>query len=65
MGSYSQTSRQEYCATREGIDESYQWSNVVIPLAYMARLIRRGIRTMGEFGFGAMGDNAYAAHEKP
>ena len=38
-----------------------QWPNVVIPLAYAARLTRLGIQTIGEAGFGEIGDDAYAA----
>jgi superfamily II DNA or RNA helicase len=52
---------QKYCATGEGMDKRCQWPNVVVPLAYAARLTTRGIRTMGESGFREMGDEAYAA----
>jgi hypothetical protein len=65
MESSGQTSQQKYCVTREGMDESCQWSNVVVQLAYMVRLTRRGIRTMGEPGFGEMGDDAHVAHQRP
>ena len=43
------------------MDKRCQWPNVVVPLAYAARLTTRGIRTMGECGFREMGDGAYAA----
>jgi hypothetical protein len=46
------------------MDESFPWSSVVRPLAYMERLKRRGMRTMGELEFGEMGNDAYAAHER-
>jgi superfamily II DNA helicase RecQ len=52
---------QRYCATREGMDKRCQWPNVVVPLAYAARLTRKGIQTMGESGFREIGDEAYAA----
>jgi superfamily II DNA helicase RecQ len=52
---------QKYCATGEGMDKRCQWPNVVVPLAYAARLTSEGIRTMGELGFGEMGDEAYTA----
>jgi superfamily II DNA helicase RecQ len=51
---------QKHCATGEGIDKRCQWPNVVVPLAYAARLTRRGTRTMGELGFSEVGDDAYA-----
>jgi superfamily II DNA helicase RecQ len=51
---------QKYCATGEGMDKACQWLNVVVPLAYAARLTRKGIRTMGELGFRETGDKAYA-----
>jgi superfamily II DNA helicase RecQ len=51
---------QKYCATGEGMDKRCQWANVVVPVAYAARLTRRGIATMGECGFREMGDDAYA-----
>jgi hypothetical protein len=31
-----------------------------VPLAYTARLTRKGIRTIGELGFKETGDKAYA-----
>jgi hypothetical protein len=34
---------------------------VVVPVAYAARLTRRGIKIIGECGFSEMGDDAYAA----
>ncbi len=33
---------------------------MVIPLVFIARLTRRGIRTIGEVGFREKGDEAYA-----
>ena len=51
---------QKYCATGEGMDKRCQWPNVVVPLAYAARLTGRGIRIMGELGFGETNDDAYA-----
>jgi superfamily II DNA helicase RecQ len=51
---------QRYCATGEGMDKRCQWPNVVVPLAYAARLTTKGIRTMGECGFGETGDDSYA-----
>jgi superfamily II DNA helicase RecQ len=51
---------QKYCATGEGMDKRCQWPNVVIPLAYAARLTKVGIQTMGELGFCGKGDEAYA-----
>jgi hypothetical protein len=42
------------------MDKRCQWPNVVVPLAFAARLTRNGIRTMGELGFGETGDEAYA-----
>jgi hypothetical protein len=64
MESYGQIPRQKYCIIGEGMDESFPWSSVVRPLAYMERLKRRGMRTMGELEFGEMGNDAYAAHER-
>jgi hypothetical protein len=52
---------QKYCATGEGMDKRCQWPNVVVPLAYAARLTRSGIRAMGELGFVEIGDDAYGA----
>jgi hypothetical protein len=43
------------------MDKQCQWANVVVPVAYTARLTRRGIKTIGECRFSEMGDNAYAA----
>jgi superfamily II DNA helicase RecQ len=51
---------QRYCATGEGMDKRCQWPNVVVPLAFAARLTRNGIRAMGELGFAETGDEAYA-----
>ena len=51
---------QKYCATGEGMENWCQWPNVVIPLAYAARLTRLGIQTIGEAGFRETGDDAYA-----
>ena len=51
---------QKYCATGEGMDKRCQWPNVVVPLAFAARLTRDGIRAMGELGFAETGDEAYA-----
>jgi hypothetical protein len=52
---------QKYCATGEGMDKQCQWPNVVVPLAYAARLTRKGIATMGDCGSGDIGgDDAYA-----
>ena len=51
---------QKYCATGEGMDKQCQWPNVVVPLAFAARLTRDGIRAMGELGFAETGDEAYA-----
>jgi superfamily II DNA helicase RecQ len=52
---------QKYCATGEGMDKDCQWPNVVVPLAYAARLTRSGIKAMGELGFVEIGDDAYGA----
>jgi hypothetical protein len=52
---------QKYCATGEGMENRCQWPNVVIPLAYAARLTRLGIQTIREAGFGETGDDGYAA----
>lgn len=52
---------QKYCATGEGMDKRCQWPNVVVPLAYAARLTRSGIKAMGELGFAEIGDDAYSA----
>ena len=51
---------QKYCATGEGTDKRCQWPNVVVPLAFAARLTRDGIQAMGELGFAETGDEAYA-----
>jgi superfamily II DNA helicase RecQ len=51
---------QKYCATGESIENRCQWPNVVIPLAYAARLTRVGIQTIREAGFEEEGDDAYA-----
>ena len=51
---------QKYCATGEGMDKRCQWPNVVVPLAFAARLTRDGIQAMGELGFAETGDEAYA-----
>ena len=52
---------QKYCATGEGVDKRCQWPNVVVPLAFAARLTRGGIRAMSELGFRETGDEAYAS----
>ena len=51
---------QRYCATGEGMDKRCQWPNVVVPVAFAARLTRNGIQAMGELGFTEAGDEAYA-----
>jgi hypothetical protein len=51
---------QRYCATGQGMDKQCQWPNVVVPLAFAARLTSKGIRVMGELGFAETGDEAYA-----
>jgi len=51
---------QKYCATGEGMENRCQWPNVVIPLAYAARLTRLGIQIIQEAGFRETGDDAYA-----
>lgn len=42
------------------MDKRCQWPNVVVPLAFAARLTRNGIQAMGELGFTETGDEAYA-----
>lgn len=51
---------QKYCATGEGMDKRCQWPNVVVPIAYAARLTERGIAIIEECGFIGIGDDAYA-----
>jgi hypothetical protein len=52
---------QRYCATGEGMDKQCQWPNVVVPLAFAARLTRNRIQAIGELGFAETGDKAYAS----
>ena len=42
------------------MDKRCQWPNVVVPLAFAARLTSKGIRAMGELGFAEENDEAYA-----
>jgi superfamily II DNA helicase RecQ len=49
-----------YCATGEGNDKRCQWPNVVIPLAFAARLTKGGRRVMVEMGFEGEDDETYA-----
>ena len=51
---------QKYCATGEGMDKRCQWPNVVVPLAFAARLTDRGMGAMRQLGFTETGDKAYA-----
>ena len=43
------------------MDKRCQWPNVVVPLAFAARLTGRGMGAMRELGFTETGDEAYAS----
>jgi superfamily II DNA helicase RecQ len=51
---------QAYCATGEDVRNRCQWPNVVVPLAFGARVFAEGMETVRECGFVGEGDEAYA-----
>ena len=42
------------------MDKRCQWPNVVVPLAFAARLTSKGMRAIGELGFAEQDNKAYA-----
>jgi hypothetical protein len=52
---------QKYCATGEGMDKRCQWPNVVVPLAYAARL--RYMRNLIQPSLYLSANQNYSCHQ--